>query len=173
MFQKDDFVIYGNKGVCTIKDIGPIDIAGVSPGRIYYTLIPYYTKDSQIFLPVDNIKVTMRPLIHKEELLQLIEEIPFIEPLWITDEKQRETQYKEALRKCNCREQIRIIKTIYQRKENRIAAGKKMTASDEKYFHLAEERLYGECAITLGLERTQIQAFITKKLKQAELAPTV
>lgn len=173
MFRKNDLVIYGNNGVCTIKDIGPLDIPGVSPGRIYYTLIPYYSKDSQIFLPVDNQKVTMRQLIQKEELLRLIDEVPSIEPLWIQDEKQREVKYKEALRKCDCRELIRIIKTIYQRKQSRIAVGKKMTASDEKYFHLAEEKLYGECAIALGMERIQVQAFIDKKLRQTEVTQIV
>ena len=127
MFQKDDFVIYGNNGVCIVKDIGPLDIPGIPSGRIYYTLVPYYSKDTQIFTPADSDKVVIRPLICKEAIMQLIEEIPDIELLWIKDEKQRETQYKETLRKCDCRELIRIIKTIYQRMQNRLAEGKKMT----------------------------------------------
>lgn len=168
MFQKDDFVIYGNNGVCTIKDIGPLDIPGIPKERIYYTLVPYYTKDTQIFTPVDSDKVVMRSLICKEAIMQLIEEIPDIELLWVKDEKQRETQYKETLRKCDCRELIRIIKTIYQRMQSRIAEGKKMTASDEKYFHLAEESLYGEFAVTLGMERDQVRDFISQKVQQKE-----
>ena len=173
MFQKDDYVIYGNNGVCTVKDIGPLDIPGVPKERIYYTLIPYYAKDSQIFTPVDSNKVVMRTLICEEEIMQLINEISSIELLWITDEKQRETQYKEALRTCDCRELVRIIKTIYQRNQARIAEGKKMTASDEKYFHLAEESLYGEFAITLGMERDQVRDFIFKKVEQRETADAV
>jgi len=166
MFQKDDFVIYGNNGVCIVKDIGPLDIPGIPSGRIYYTLVPYYSKDTQIFTPADSDKVVIRPLICKEAIMQLIEEIPDIELLWVKDEKQRETQYKETLRKCDCRELIRIIKTIYQRMQNRLAEGKKMTASDEKYFHLAQESLYGEFAVTLGMERDQVQDFISEKVQQ-------
>ncbi len=173
MFQKDDYVIYGNNGVCTIKDIGPLDIPGIPKERIYYTLVPYYTKDSQIFTPVDSDKVVMRSLICKEAIMQLIEEIPDIELLWVKDEKQREMQYKETMRKCDCRELIRIIKTIYQRMQSRIAEGKKMTASDEKYFHLAEDRLYGEFAITLGMERDQVRDFISEKVQQKEAVNTV
>ncbi len=173
MFQKNDYVIYGNNGVCMIKDIGPLDMPGVAKERLYYTLVPCYTKDSQIFTPVDSNKVIMRTLIPKDEIMQLIDEIPTIELLWIKDEKQRESQYKEALRKCDCRELIRIIKTIYQRGQSRIAAGKKMTSSDEKYFHLAEESLYGEFAITLGMNREDVREFIHGKVKQVEDAQAI
>ena len=41
-----------------------------------------------------------------------------------------------------------------------------MTASDEKYFHLAQESLYGEFAVTLGMERDQVQDFISEKVQQ-------
>lgn len=172
MFQKNDYVIYGSNGVCMIKDIGPLDIPGIPEERIYYTLVPYYTKDSQIFTPVDSQKVVMRSLIRKEAIMQLIDEIPDIELLWVKDEKQREAQYKETLRKCDCRELIRIIKTIYQRMQSRIAEGKKVTASDEKYFHLAEDSLYGEFAISLGIERDQVREFIAGKVQKAnEMQP--
>ena len=50
--------------------------------------------------------------------------------------------------------------------QNRLAEGKKMTASDEKYFHLAQESLYGEFAVTLGMERDQVQDFISEKVQQ-------
>lgn len=173
MFQKNDYVIYGNSGVCRIKDIGPLDIPGVPKERNYYTLVPYYGKDSQIFTPVDSTKVVMRSLIHKDTLMQLLEEIPDLEPLWITNEKQRETQYKESLRKCDCRELIRIIKTIYQRMQSRIAEGKKITSSDEKYFQLAEDRLYGEFAIILGIERDQVRDFIAEKVEYTKKMQTV
>ena len=100
--------------------------------------------------------------------MQLLEELPDMEPLWVKDEKQRETQYKETLRKCDCRELIRIIKTIYQRMQHRIAEGKKITASDEKYFHLAEDRLYGEFAIILGIDRNQVRDFIAEKVEHTK-----
>ena len=89
------------------------------------------------------------------------------------DEKQRESQYKETLRKCDCRELLRIIKTIYQRMQARIAEGKKVTSSDERYFQLAEDRLYGEFAIALGIERDQVKDFIAGKTGQAAQMQTV
>ena len=77
------------------------------------------------------------------------------------------------MRKCDCRELIRIIKTIYYRMQSRIAEGKKITASDEKYFHLAEDRLYGEFAIILGMERDQVRDFITAHVERSKTVQTV
>lgn len=164
MFQKNDYVVYGYNGVCTVKDIGPLDIPGVPKERVYYTLVPYYTKDSQIFVPADSSKVVLRPVISKDEFLQLMEEIPSIDVLWVDEEKQRDFLYKETLRKCNCRELIQIIKTVEQRRLERIAKGKKMTSTDEKYFHLAEKNLYEEGAIALGIEPAQVKELVVAKL---------
>ena len=57
--------------------------------------------------------------------------------------------------------------------QSRIAEGKKITASDEKYFHLAEERLYGEFAIILGIERDQVREFISEKVKHTKEMQTI
>ena len=51
--------------------------------------------------------------------------------------------------------------------QERIAEGKKVTASDERYFHMAEESLYGEFAIALGIEREEVKDFIAGKTGQA------
>ena len=57
--------------------------------------------------------------------------------------------------------------------QSRIADGKKITSSDEKNFHLAEDRLYGEFAIILGIEREQVREFILEKVERRKEAKTV
>lgn len=165
MFQKGDYVIYGNNGACIVDDIGPLDIPGVPEERVYYTLVPFYTRDSRLFVPADHTGAVLRALVSKEEILRLLEEIPSIEPLFVQDEKQREARYKETIRTCDCRELIRVMRTIEQRKKSRLAIGKKMTASDEKYFRIAQDNLCGEFAISLGIDRRQADAFIMEKLE--------
>ena len=61
-----------------------------------------------------------------------------IETLWVPFEKGREELYKEALKKCDCKEWIKIIKTLYLRKQERLAEGKKAVSIDEKYLHIVE-----------------------------------
>jgi len=90
MFEKGDVIIYGNNGVCTVEKIGPLESKLTTKGRIYYTLQPFYMKESRIFTPADNENVLMRSVISKKEALELIDDIKNIEALWIPDEKGRE-----------------------------------------------------------------------------------
>ena len=98
----------------------------------------------------------MRRTISKEEAERLIDELPQIELLWVPDDKQREETYKEALRTCDYHAWVSIVKTLYQRKKERLAQGKKATAVDERYMKAAENGLYGELSLTLGVPREKI-----------------
>ncbi len=157
MFKVGDLIVYGNTGVCTVEKIGKPELTGVSDDKEYYTLSPYYSRNSRIFTPCDNDKVVMRPVISKKEAEKLLKEIPKIKLLVITDEKKREERYKETMRTCDCREFVSILKTIYNRKITRLAEGKKVTASDERYFNMAEDKLLGELAIALGVEKSEMR----------------
>ena len=43
MFQKDDYVIYGNSGICRVEDVGvPENYPIVRAGRLYYTLVQVF-----------------------------------------------------------------------------------------------------------------------------------
>ena len=88
------------------------------------------------------------------------------ETIWIGNEKERESQYKEAVRSGDCRELVRIIKTIYLHKKERVDEGKKVAAVDERYFHQAEELLYEELAYALNMEVDQIGDYIASKIRK-------
>ena len=90
MFDIGQQIVYGTTGVCIVNKIGPLDPASGMGDRIYYTLLPFYSKESTIYTPVDNQKIVMRPILTKEEAESLIQEIPEIDELWIPDEKKRE-----------------------------------------------------------------------------------
>lgn len=165
MFQIGDLIVYGNTGVCVVEEIGPLDIPGVSKDRLYYTLRPYYDSKVRIFTLVDSTKVVMRPILNREEAVHLIEEIGEIDMLGISNEKKRSEEYRLSLQKCDCKELVRIIKTIYFRVQKRKAAGKKITSQDEKYFHLAEENLFGELAVSLGMDREKVKDVVFERVK--------
>ena len=160
MFETGDFVIYGGKGVCQVKKVGPIDMPGVAKGKLYYTLSQIYLKGSTIFTPVDNEKIKIRKILNKEQAKELINEIQEFEPEWIEDDKEREKGFTEALRCADCKLLFKMIISLYKRKERRIADGKKATSTDERYFHAAEDILYGELAIPLGINKEEVRDYI-------------
>lgn len=165
MFEIGEYVVYGSKGVCRIEDITHIDISGADKNRLYYVLSPLEDANGKIYAPTDNQKITMRKVITKEEANQLIRELPEIELLWISDDKQREAKYKEVMRTCDYRSWVSIVKTLYLRKKERTAQGKKVTSLDERYMRAAENELYSELSLTLGIPRDQMEGYIKEKLQ--------
>ena len=134
--------------------------------KLYYTLRPVYHKESSVYAPVENRKIVMRSVITKEEAENLIQNIPRIETVWIVNEKAREVQFKEAMQTCDCEELVKIIKTLYLRKQQRLESGKKVTVVDEKYFRQAEDKLYEELAYALGMEKKQVGTYISQHMEE-------
>lgn len=169
MFEKGEYIVYGTSGVCKVEDITTMNLEGISKEKLFYTLSPLSQSGGRIFTPVDNQKTLMRPILSQEEAKDLINDIPRIEGLWIVNDKQREMTYRECMRDCDCRGWIKIIKTLYLRKMERTAQGKKVTATDEKYLKLAEDRLYSELSIPLEIPKERMEAYITVQIEQTDV----
>ncbi len=159
MFQIGDYIICGSNGVCKVQDIGR-NVPGAKEGRTYYTLASVYQKGMVVYTPVDNKKVVMRAILTKTEAEELVAGIKEIDMLWVSDDKRREEAYKEALRSCDCKQLVGIIKNLYNRKQERMAAGKKIITNDENYFKMAEDILYEELAISLEMNKEDVKKHI-------------
>lgn len=165
MYQIGNYVVCGNNGPCRVEEIGTLDFSATKD-KMYYTLVPEGNAGGRVFMPVDNEKISMRPVLTREEAEELVNEIAEIEPIWIPEEKSREMLYKEFLRSCDCRKLIQMIKTLYLRKLSREEQGKRVTAVDDKYFQLAETHLYAELAVSLGLERSEVGEYIHRNIEE-------
>ena len=165
MFDKGDYVVYGGDGAFRVEEIGPLDISGIPATQMFYTLKPISGRDSTVFSPIENEGSTIRPVMSKEDAKKLIDSIEEIELLEIPDDKKREIVFKESLRKYDNFELIRIMKTLIRRRDEKLAAGKKVTALDEKYYHIAEERLYGELTVALNMERGDVVKVVGDRIE--------
>ncbi len=165
MFEVGDYIIYGSSGVCQITDIGPMKMSGVPKDKLYYTMVPCYIRDSEIFSPIDNQSVVMRRVMSKNEAEDFITSISDIDELEIVEEKKRELEYKQAVLTCKPDILVGLIKTIQTRIDERTAEGKKVTSSDAKYFHIAEDNLIGELAISLDMEKEEVKDYIKDRVE--------
>lgn len=164
-FDVGDLVVYGTRGVCRVKEISEMQ-APSGMMRDYYTLEPLFLSDSTIYSPVDNKKVIMRQVVTREYAMQLIDDIPNIETLKIKDDKQREAALHDCVSTCDLRELVKIIKTLYDRRKQREAAGKKATSVDEKYLKIAENNLYSELSIPLEIPVEEMEEYINHRIKK-------
>lgn len=169
MFEKGEYVVYAGSGICRVDDITRLDMAGIDKKKLYYDFTPLHMAGSKIYSPVDSDRVTIRKVLTEEEAHQLIDEIPEIEELWVGNEKMREEKYKEALLTCSCRDLVKIIKTLYLRKQERLSQGKKITVIDERYLKMAEDNLYSELAFAMDKEKNEMAGIIADRIEHLKL----
>lgn len=165
MFEIGEKVVYGGDGVFKVESIGPLDISGIPKDKMYYTLKAVAGRESRIFSPVENEGMVIRAVMTKDEALSLIDSIKGAEVFDVPEDKKRENIYKEALRKYDHEELVKVLKTLWLRCMAKLEEGKKVTALDEKYFHIAKERLYGELAVALDIPRDDVDAFVEERLE--------
>ena len=170
MFETGEYVVYGRTGICQVTGVTTMRVDGSSGEKLYYVLRPGGETDGKIFTPVEGGKQVLRGIITREEAERLIDEIPSIETLSIENEKFREDSYKKCIRTCECRDLLRIIKTIYVRKQARLSHGKKTTATDERYLKLAEDHLYSEFSMLLDIPKEHMADYIEQRVHQQEEA---
>lgn len=168
MFEIGDYIVCGNNGICTVENISTLDVPDVDPDRLYYILQPVFAKTSVVYIPVDNEKIIMRKVLTKEQVNELIDHIPDIETIGEKNDKLREERFKECMKMHDCEEWIKVIKTLYLRKRERVERGQKVTATDARYLKTAEDNLYCEFAMALGIERNEVVAFIEKRIGEAK-----
>lgn len=168
MFKKGDFIIYETIGVCKVVDVNTVEMKGIDRNKLFYFLEPLGVKDNRLYIPVENHKSLMRRLLSREEANTLLEQVQSVGALWVSDYKHREENYKQALKSCDCREWMKVINTLYHRKAERHAHGKKLPAMDSHYLKLAEECLYTELALVLGISEENIEHMVSEKLQLPE-----
>ncbi len=151
--------------MCLVENITTLDISGVDKAREYYILKPLYMSGSTVYVPVDATNESIRRILSRDEAEAFIKEIPDIPMITGVNDKLLEQEYRSCMKSNDCAEWIKIIKTIYLRKQKRIEAGRKVTAVDAKYFRMAEDSLYGELAVALDMPKEEVESYIVGEME--------
>lgn len=167
MFQVGELILYGNTGVCRVESIGRREGNLLSPEekkKDYYTLAPLFS-DGVIYAPVDTT-VFMRPILSKEQALELIHHIPQIkaEPFATRDQRVLSEHYRTFFDKHNCEDLLQLICNIYVKGENLSKSKKKVGSTDQQYLRRAKNLLHGELAAALGLGIDEVESFIANEV---------
>lgn len=164
MFRAGETVNYGTTGVCKIDGVCSRTAAGRSMD--YYVLKPCFRDNSTVYVPVENEKLVskMRRILSREEITELISEMPDVEEKWIDDNTERIKVFKEALSSGDRRRIVRLIKSIHARSRELALSNKKLRSSDLSIMNEAEHLLYDEFAFVLNIKRNEVVPFITNQL---------
>lgn len=168
MFKQGDYVNYSCRGVCLIDEIKEKTIDDKK--NMYYIMHPINIKNSIIMTPVDNEKIKMRLIMKKEIAENIIASLKVNSDLpRITDKKMRERVYTKMLKEGNPSELVEMINVLNEEEEEKIAEGRKKSATDEKYLQKAKELLFSELSVSLGIEieqvKQRVEITLRKKMK--------
>ena len=162
MFEVGDFVVNSTNGICKISDLVDLDMSGSI--KQYYLLVPVYEETAKVYIPVDSAAKRIRRVLDENEANSVIESISSVDETIIDNEKEREMRYKEAIKSCDPRQLIAILKCLYSRKKARLEMGKKSTAVDDRYSKLAENLFYSELVFVTGRTKEEIEGTVADKL---------
>lgn len=172
MFQVGQKVVYRHH-VCNIASIRE----GYFEGKDYFELHAIFEKSLKLFVSVENaVEPEMRPVISREEALELIGSISKAETIEtdtatsstaaLADRHLREA-YDERLKSYAPEDLLPILKSVHKRTSERLERGQHITATDKKYFDLAESLLCDELSIALDVDRERIDEYIIECVKSS------
>ena len=75
--------------------------------------------------------------------------------------------FQTIVKECDLGQLISLVSCIYHRREDLIAAGKKLGASDETLLQRAEALIENEVAYVLKVEQSEVSDYIRDKLAEA------
>ncbi len=166
LYRPGDLILYGGTGVCRVADVVTKKLSRTGPERQYYVLTPLY-QTGTITTPVDNDKVLTRPVITRDEAIDLIDQIPTIqvEAYHNQNLQQLENHYRTQMNALDCLSLLRLTMSTYRKKVEREGKKLKFGAVDRRYMERAEDLLYGELAVALGITRDGVRDFIAQRLQ--------
>lgn len=169
MFQAGDLVVYGATGVCCVESIDQPNTTGADRHRKYYQLKPLY-QDGVIYTPVENTKVSIRPVISREEAERLIDLIPSMQAeAYRAPTLQALAQhYQTAVRSHNCQDLIELMMSIYAKQKQAESQKRRLGLVDERYMKQAERLLYGELAVALEISFDEVQPYIARRVETTQ-----
>lgn len=149
----------------------PPDLPGMPRGTKYYVLRPLF-QSGTIYCPVEQPKVFMRPVMNREEAEELVALIPTIsvEPFRTGRLQELSEHYRSILGTHSTVDLVEIIKSVYHKKKEAAAAGRRVSQLDDRYMKLAEELLHGELSVALEIPRDEVREYIRQRVKAAEAA---
>lgn len=162
-YNTGEYVVYGGTEICLISEIVSRCFDGINK-QDYYKLIPENTWNSSYYIPCARFEEKVRPLLTREEIYSIIDDMPAVEENWITNKNERRSVFRETLHSDDYRKLLSMMKGIYTEQQKRISDGKHLTSSDEKVLEASQKLMHREFAFVLGIKEDDVSRFIADRL---------
>lgn len=180
MFAVGDAVVYRHH-VCKVASIRE----NYYQENDYLELHALFENSLKLFVAVTEVEPpSLRPVMERDEALALIDSIVDVEDIDAATlaenadtpalvDRRIKAEYDKRLKSYAPEELLPIMKLAYQRSQQRRESGRNATATDERYFNLAESLLCDELAISLGIDRAKMGDYLVERIEQATRRATL
>lgn len=158
------YVLYGKTGVCLVQEKTSMLVG--KEKKQYYVLCPISDGRSSVFVPCDNeaLVAKMSPLLSKEEIDTLLSDADEEKLAWIEDRNQRIALYRTVMNSGDRRMLIRVICSLFRKKQERQNLGKRLSAMDESTLQECMRLIDEEFSMVLDLDRRDVVNYILERL---------
>lgn len=165
-FQKEEYVVYDNVGVCLIENIARMKFSFDRVEKIYYILRPVANQASTVYVPIDNEKQVnrMRYVMTKEEIDNILENARGKVADWYDDKRKRAEEFKKIIAAKNQQSMLQLASCIYYKRQELQEKGKKLSSADEQTLKEAERFVNDEFAFSLKISTGEVASYIQQKL---------
>ena len=111
-------------------------------------------------------------VLFREEAEALVALIPTIsvEPFHTGRLQELSEHYRSIIGTHSTTDLVEIIKSVYSKKREAEAAGRRVSQLDDRYMKLAEELLHGELSVALDIPKDEVKDYIHRRVAEAEAA---
>ena len=175
MYAPGSLVVYRHH-VCEVAAVREDS----NDGKDYLELHALFQNSLKLFVSAEEAHLpTLRPVMTKKEALALVDSIADADGIdensfelgastpTVLERRVRE-EYDRRLKTFAPEDLVPIMKSVHERTVRREGAGRQITATDKKYFDLAEGLLCDELSVSLGIPRENVKDFLVERVKQAE-----
>lgn len=152
-FKVGEVIMHNKSGLCRVKEITKINCMD------YYILMPD-NENTKIIIPVSNADKLTRKIITKDEIENLVNEIPNINIDLINDFKTRIKKYDELLKSGKTEDLAILARTIYEYKKEK----SNLTIADKEIFKIAENLLFAELSYVLNINQEDVGKYLFKNI---------
>ena len=117
MFQIGDEISYTNKGIFQVKEI--INKRNRKREVESWYVLHSINNDVETSITTPVTNPNLRLMMSKEDILQLIEDMPTLETVWSDDRHVREDRFEKMLNSGDIRQWATMSKTIYEMKKQK------------------------------------------------------
>jgi len=169
MLNVGECVIYGNHGLCKVRDILVPAFLEKGMEKQYYMMASAVDSGSVLYVPVEGAEDKVRDVMSADDAKSLICDIEEVDELDLPDGKKAEPEIVQIIKRNLADEMMSLVKSLHKIKAIREAEGKKFAAINEKYLNIAEKLLYTEMAFSLNTEKEVIKSRVIEELSHLPL----